>query len=316
MAKKKETKTSAFGSPGRRSRDSSASYSSRVYQDQLSRSVQPVEEAELPESARDRIFLHAAESMAELLDNCIHLMITSPPHNVLEEYDEGLSLTEYLAFLRTVFKETCRVLSAGGRACNNIANLGRILYLPMHAFIIEEMLNIGFLMRGEVLWDKGAGAASSTAWGTWLSAKNPVLRDVREYILIFSKQAYGRQSQENHPTLEKAEFPAWTKSIWTFPTASARSIGHPAPFLKNSHAALIHLHAFSGDVILDPFCGSGTTCAAAKRAGRRYGYEIEPILHQIGKGSPGRSRTREFKIPVSRGGRVGSECLNDLSIPL
>ncbi len=201
-----------------------------MYQDQLSRSVQPVEETELPESARDRILLHTAESMAELPDNCIHLMITSPPYNVLKEYDEDLSLTEYLAILRAVFKETCRVLSAGGRACNNITNLGRKPYLPMHAFIIEEMLNIGFLMRGEVLWDKGASAASSTAWGTWLSAKNPVLRDAHEYILIFSKQAYGRQSQENHSTLEKAEFLAWTKSIWTFPTASARSISHPAPF--------------------------------------------------------------------------------------
>lgn len=284
VTKKKGTKTSAFGSPGRSSHDSSAFYNSRLYLGQQNGSEQLLEEANLPESARDQIFLHSAESMSELPDNSIHLMVTSPPYNVLKEYDEELTLEEYLAFLRSVFQETYRVLAGGGRACINIANLGRKPYLPIHAFIIAEMLNIGFLMRGEIIWDKGASAASSTAWGTWLSAKNPVLRDVHEYILIFSKQAYGRPSRANsgQSSIAKAEFLDWTKSVWTFPTASARSIGHPAPFPEELPRRLIHLYSFQGDIVLDPFCGSGTTCVAAKRAGRRYvGYEIEPSYLEL-----------------------------------
>ena len=123
--------------------------------------------------------------MSELPDYSVHLMVTSPPYNVRKEYDEDLTLEEYLNLLHVVFKETYRVLVTGGRACINIANLGRKPYLPLHALIIQTMLEIGFLMRGEIIWDKAASASPSTAWGSWQSASNPVLRDVHEYILVF-----------------------------------------------------------------------------------------------------------------------------------
>jgi len=115
-------------------------------------------------------------------------MVTSPPYNVGKDYDDNLSLDEYRELLKRVFKETYRVLVPGGRACINIANLGRKPYIPLHSFIIEDMHEIGFLMRGEIIWDKGSSASPSTAWGTWLKANNPVLRDVHEYILVFSKE--------------------------------------------------------------------------------------------------------------------------------
>ena len=66
----------------------------------------------------------------------------------------------------------------------------------MHRYIIEDLLGLGFLMRGEVIWDKGASAASSTAWGSWKSAANPTLRDVHEYILVLSKDTYRRPKLE------------------------------------------------------------------------------------------------------------------------
>jgi len=75
------------------------------------------------------------------------------------------------------------VLVPGGRVCINVANLGRKPYIPLHSYIIQGMLEIGYLMRGEIIWNKASSAGPSTAWGSWLSAANPVLRDIHEYIL-------------------------------------------------------------------------------------------------------------------------------------
>ncbi len=220
--------------------------------------------------------------MSELPDYSVHLMVTSPPYNVRKEYDEDLTLEEYLDLLHVVFKETYRVLVTGGRACINIANLGRKPYLPLHALIIQTMLEIGFLMRGEIIWDKAASASPSTAWGSWQSASNPVLRDVHEYILVFSKESFSRKPEVKEDTIERESFLEWTKSIWTFPAVSAKRIGHPAPFPEELPRRLIDLYTFKNDVVLDPFCGSGTTCLAAFRLGRQYiGYEINPQYKQL-----------------------------------
>jgi len=132
-------------------------------------------------------------------------------------------------------------------------------------------------MRGEIIWNKASSASPSTAWGSWLSAANPVLRDIHEYILVFSKESFSRKSSGKESTISKEDFLEWTKSVWTFPAVSAKSIGHPAPFPEELPHRLIQLYTFKGDVVLDPFCGSGTTCLAALRDGRKYiGYEIVP----------------------------------------
>ena len=132
------------------------------------------------------------------------------------------------------------------------------------------MLEIGFLMRGEIIWDKAASAGSSTAWGSWLSASNPALRDVHEYILVFSKGTMRRQGDGKESTISRDEFLEYTKSLWTFPTESAKRVGHPAPFPVELPYRLIQLYTFEGDVVLDPFCGSGTTCVAALKTNRHY----------------------------------------------
>jgi len=271
------SQTSAFGSPSRANHDSSKFYNSRLYEG-FPKGKENVDFHEnlLPVDSIDKIFCKSAERMMEIPDKSIHLMVTSPPYNVGKLYDKDMSLDEYRSFLLSVWKETYRVLVPGGRICVNIANLGRKPYIPLHTFIIEDLLNIGFLMRGEVIWDKGATAASSVAWGTYLSAKNPVLRDSHEYILIFSKDTFTRGIKDKmKSTLRKDEFLELTKSVWTFNAESANKVGHPAPFPVELPARCIKLYTFEGEIVLDPFMGSGTTAVAALELNRHFiGYDV------------------------------------------
>ncbi len=175
---KKGTETSSFGTAGRINHDSAKFYESRLYEGlNKGKKVVYIENA-IPKENINRIYCKSSENMEELPDNSIHLMITSPPYNVTKEYDENLNLEEYIGLLNRVWEETYRVLVPGGRACINVANLGRKPYIPLHSYIIEGMQEIGFLMRGEIIWNKASSASPSTAWGSWLSATNPVLRDI------------------------------------------------------------------------------------------------------------------------------------------
>ena len=273
--KKKPTQTSAYGTPGRVSHDSSHFYNSRMYADLQEEKKVPYLENPIPPEILDSILEKSSEDMRDLPNSSVHLMITSPPYNAQKEYDKDLSLEDYLKMLERVWLETYRVLVPGGRVCINIANLGRKPYIPLHSFIIDQMLSTGFLMRGEIIWDKAASASPSTAWGSWQSASNPVLRDVHEYILVFSKTNFKRPKGARLNTIQKEDFLAWTKSVWQFPAVQARQIGHPAPFPLELPHRCIQLYTYQDDVVLDPFAGSGTTCLAAKADGRHFvGYEI------------------------------------------
>jgi len=296
MTKRKTTKTSAFGSPGRAGHDSSTFYASKLYNDQLKEGNSAYVENEISAEYLDHIFCHSAGTMSELPDSSVQLMVTSPPYNDRKEYDEDLSLMDYLSFLERVWMETRRVLVPGGRMCINVANLGRKPYIPLHAFIAEQAIGLGFLMRGEIIWNKAASASPSTAWGSWKSAGNPTLRDVHEYILVFSKDAYKRQNPlERASTITRDEFLEYNKSVWNFPTESARKVGHPAPFPVELPRRLIQFYTFENEIVLDPFMGSGQTAIAARKSGRRYiGYDTnenyvalanQRIRKEIEKGS-------------------------------
>jgi len=142
---------------------------------------------------------------------------------------------------------------------------------------------LGYLMRGEIIWNKAASASASTAWGSWRSAANPTLRDVHEYILVFSKGTFRRQNPAGRQsTIERDEFLEYSKSVWNFTAEPARKIGHPAPFPVELPRRLIQLYTFEDEVVLDPFIGSGQTALAALSAGRHYvGYEIDPAYVEL-----------------------------------
>lgn len=275
----KGTKTSSFGTKGRVAHDSSKFYNSKLYKE-IKNNNSDIIVNEFPNELLNTIIASSCENMKDIPNNSLHLMITSPPYNVSKEYDNDLSLNEYLNLLKNCFTETYRVLVDGGRACINIANIGRKPYIPLSDYVSKIMIEIGFNMRGEIIWNKSAGAGISTAWGSFQSASNPILRDVHEYILIFSKGNYKRERDKEEKELRKdnitkEEFIEWTKSVWTMNTESAKRIGHPAPFPEELPNRLIKLFSFTNDIVIDPFMGSGTTAIAAIKNKRNFvGYEI------------------------------------------
>lgn len=275
----KGTKTSSFGTKGRVAHDSSKFYNSKLYKE-IKNNNSDIIVNEFPNELLNTIIASSCENMKDIPNNSLHLMITSPPYNVSKEYDDDLSLNEYLNLLKNCFTETYRVLVDGGRACINIANIGRKPYIPLSDYVSKIMIEIGFNMRGEIIWNKSAGAGISTAWGSFQSASNPILRDVHEYILIFSKGNYKRERDKEEKELRKdnitkEEFIEWTKSVWTMNTESAKRIGHPAPFPEELPNRLIKLFSFTNDIVIDPFMGSGTTAIAAIKNNRNFvGYEI------------------------------------------
>ncbi len=173
-------------------------------------------------SPRDVIFRADARRMAEVPDGCVQLVVTSPPYNVGKSYDthsDDLPLDGYLAFLNQVWRECYRVLAPGGRLCINIANTNRKPYLPLNALITAEILRMArteglhWCMRGEIIWDKAASAGISTAWGSFASSTDPVLRDMHEYIMVFSKDQF-KLPDGGKTGITGGQFVDWTRSVW------------------------------------------------------------------------------------------------------
>jgi len=295
---RKSTKTSAFGSPGRISHDSTPFYSSRLFEGLPKESKVGYVENPVPSEFLDQVYCKSSQRMDELPECSVHLMVTSPPYNVGKEYDEDLTLAEYREFLNRVWSEVKRVLVPGGRACINVANLGRKPYIPLDTFMVADMLELGFLMRGQIIWSKGSSGAASTAWGTFGSAQNPVLRDVHEYILVFCKDTFSRPNLGRKNTISKGEFLEFTKSVWAFGAESATRVGHPAPFPVELPYRLIQLYTFEGEVVLDPFMGSGQTAIAAIKANRHFvGYDISEDYVRLAEKRIRKSRS-ELHMPT------------------
>ena len=301
------TSTYSFGSSKREGHDSSAFYSrfqAPVLSDDTQINESPIKDALFVQDSRDLSFLP---------DNCVALVVTSPPYFVGKEYEESIrgghipgTYLEYLEMLKDVFAECYRVLEPGGRIAVNVANLGRKPYRSLSADLVTILQDeLGFLMRGEILWIKGKGANGSCAWGSYQSASNPVLRDVTERIVVGSKGSFSRV----HPTktrqklglpyldsISGEEFRSLTLDTWYFPPESAKRVGHPAPFPIELPRRLIELNTYVGDVVLDPFMGAGQTALACLKTNRHYvGIEIDADYVELAEG-----RIKQAKEVASR----------------
>jgi DNA modification methylase len=213
-----------------------------------------------------------AKSLDLIPDNSVQFCCTSPPYfNARTEYASWSTYADYLADMALVWAECYRVLCDGGRIAVNVpmgyGRPGNGGYKPIEADTTTALVVAGFELRGHIVWAKGEGLAQSngTAWGSWLSASNPSLRDCNEMIIVAHKGAAGRGEGES--TIERQQFLEWTQSVWTIQPAT--SSWHPAPFPAEIPRRLIQLYTFKGDTVLDPFCGSGTVLWEAAKAGRK-----------------------------------------------
>jgi site-specific DNA-methyltransferase (adenine-specific) len=292
----RSTATSNFGVSRRESHDSTAFYMRfappTISSDDKVNAPRP--------TSIDRIYAKDARRLRDdIEDASVALVVTSPPYFAGKQYEEALGegdvpddYLEFLELLYEVFRECKTVLEPGGRIAVNVANLGRKPYRSLAADVIEILQNrLGLLLRGEIIWVKGKAAGNSTAWGSFQSAANPVLRDLTERIIVASKgrfdRAIPRRQRELRKlpsvmTIFKEEFMEATTDVWDIQPESANRVGHPAPFPVELPERLIQLYTYEGDLVLDPFIGSGSSAVAAVRTDRHFvGYDLDEAYRQI-----------------------------------
>lgn len=283
------TSTYGFGAGKREGHDASAFYS-RFPAPSFSSESSVVRPTQI-----DTIWLDDARNMdspdasgrERVANNSVALVVTSPPYFVGKEYEEAVTKEHvpgdyfaYLEMLEAVFDVCVAKLESGGRIAVNVANLGRKPYRSLSADVIGILQDgLGLLLRGEIIWVKGKGASGSCAWGSFRSAANPVLRDLTERVIVASKGRMDRAISKTKRIKDKLPhdsnisseaFMRATTDVWEIQTASARRIGHPAPFPIELPKRLIELYTYSGDLVMDPFIGSGSTALAAIQTGRHY----------------------------------------------
>ncbi len=289
---RKPTSTSAFGVGRRESHDASDFYA-RFGTPKISD-----DDAVVRQPVVDEIWCGDARAMDVGLERIrpgsVALVVTSPPYFAgkayeLEVDEDHIPATylEYLDTLTDVFAACVDKLEPGGRIAVNVANLGRKPYRSLSADVITILQDrLGLLLRGEIIWQKARGAGGNCAWGSFQSASNPVLRDVTERVVVASKGRFDRaqpvkareaEGMPSRSSVSKDEFMEATLDLWEMSPESATRVGHPAPFPVELPQRLIELYTYEGDVVLDPFMGSGTTAVAAVRTGRRYlGFDTDP----------------------------------------
>ena len=324
------TSTSDFGVGRREGHDASAFYD-RFVAPEIS-----ADDHVAPPKALDQIWHGDARDMdaaGDIADGSVALVVTSPPYFAGKAYELALGeggipadYLEYLGMLRDVFAECARKLEPGGRIAVNVANLGRKPYRSLSSDVIGILEDLGLLLRGEIIWQKGRGAGGSCAWGSFQRPGNPVLRDVTERIVVASKGRFDRaidareRARAGLPSLGSMtvdDFLEATLDVWELPPESARRVNHPAPFPVELPQRLIELYTYAGDLVLDPFMGAGSTAVAAVRTGRHFvGFDTDPdyIAGATARVEAERARPgdRSVAVPPTKQHWDGTEPVADL----
>lgn len=247
-------------------------------------------------STAHTIYQGDAREMDWIPDDSLHLVLTSPPYWTLKQYplqESQLGLiADYERFhdeLERVWRHCFRALVPGGRlvcvvgdVCLSRRKHGRHMVMPLHADIIVRARKLGFDNLSPIFWYKIANANYEVENGSSFLGKpyepNAIFKNDVEFILMLRKPGGYRQptqEQRERSRLSKEEHQAWFQQIWTINGASTRE--HPAPFPEELAYRLVRMFSFTGDTVLDPFLGTGTTLLAAARCGRNsIGVEIEP----------------------------------------
>jgi len=248
------------------------------------------------QSTFHRLINGDARSLSFLEDESVHLVVTSPPYWNLKRYNDNpdqlghiQDYESFLSELEKVWQHIFRILVPGGRlvcvvgdVCVARRNFGRHLVFPLHADICVICRRIGFDNLNPIVWHKISNASYEVPNGSKFLGKpyepNAIIKNDIEFILMQRKPGGYRKPtdvQRKASKLTKEEFARWFQQIWNITGASTKQ--HPAPFPLELATRLIRMFSFTGDTVLDPFCGSGTTMVAALRTGRNsIGVEIDP----------------------------------------
>jgi len=220
------------------------------------------------------------ELLRSLPDNCIDLIVTSPPYNFGIDYEQGDDdqfWGHYFDKLFRIFDECIRVVKFGGRIAVNVQPLYSD-FIPSHHIISQHFIQSKLIWRAEILWEKHNYNCKYTAWGSWRSPSNPYVKYSWEFIEVFSKGSLKKEKLKGESDLTSDEFKKWTFGYWAIaPERRMKEFKHDAMFPEELVKRLIKLYSFKNDIVLDPFNGVGTTTYIAKQLERDYlGIDISP----------------------------------------
>lgn len=248
------------------------------------------------------VHFKSSTQMSELTDNSVNLVITSPPYWSLKDYGVenqiGLgsgTFDSYLGELNKVWSECVRTLAPDGKICINIMPIlltgahsshGRRETKLLLGEIDEFMRSTGLMFQfGLYIWDKRKIARFSS-FGSYPYPPNLFTTFPYEWITVFSKAGKRDKVSADIKAKSKLTVKEWQEwainSIWEMQPAKSKSEKHPAPFPLEMPRRLIKLHSFWGDLVMDPFLGTGTTALAALNLSRRaVGYELNDRYREL-----------------------------------
>ncbi len=219
----------------------------------------------------------ALSGLKKLPSGSVNLFVTSPPYNAGKSYEEKLSEAQYQAFIDPIVAEMKRTLKPDGRFAVNVCfNINRkeesgetVTLYPFLAWI-DSLRKSGLHIRENIIWNQFTSEAD-TAWGSWCSASAPYIRHMTENIIIGFNEQW-KKLAPGQSDITGAEFPKWTLDRWDMTAEQDRKIKalHPAPFPEELAKRCIKLFSYVGDIVVDPFVGSGTSCVVSKKYGRHY----------------------------------------------
>lgn len=223
----------------------------------------------------------------KIKESSIDLIITSPPYNLDIHYNshkDGITYEQYLEFTTKWLKKAFDVSKEDGRLCLNVPldkNKGG--QQSVYSDILQIAKKIGWKYHSTIIWNEG-NISRRTAWGSWLSASAPYVIAPVEVIAVLHKDGW-KKKERGKSNISSKEFMEWTNGLWTFHGQSKKGAGgHPAPFPLELPKRCIKLFSYVGDVILDPFLGSGTTLLACTNEKRRgIGVDIDKTYCEIAR---------------------------------